>query len=214
MAPMMKSLVCGFALAIFYSAVVLSEHAQGSELVQFNSAPIQPSEFQKRRAKEAGKTLAAVPGAPLEGYLVRPDGPGPFPAVILMHRCRGISQAIEGVWSERLSSWGYVALAVDSFRTRGIKDNCTTGLVGRVYDAYGALDYLAGSPFVDTKRVAVVGFSDGGSATLGAVQLGAAEGIMDRQFEAAVAFYPPCADSSGDMAVPTLILAGELDDWT
>ena len=33
-------------------------------------------------------------------------------------------------------------------------------------------------------------------------------------FRAAVAFYPNCGGISGIMAVPTLVLTGELDDWT
>ena len=33
-------------------------------------------------------------------------------------------------------------------------------------------------------------------------------------FRAAVAFYPNCSGISGIMAVPTLVLTGELDDWT
>jgi dienelactone hydrolase len=37
---------------------------------------------------------------------------------------------------------------------------------------------------------------------------------MDRKFKAAVAFYPPCAGTDGNMSVPTLILVGDLDDWT
>ena len=33
------------------------------------------------------------------------------------------------------------------------------------------------------------------------------------QFKAAVAFYPTCP-ADGTMTIPTLILIGELDDWT
>lgn len=33
-------------------------------------------------------------------------------------------------------------------------------------------------------------------------------------FRAAVAFYPDCGGISGIMAVPTLVLIGDLDDWT
>lgn len=37
---------------------------------------------------------------------------------------------------------------------------------------------------------------------------------MERKFKAAIAYYPNCSAANGDMAVPTLILIGELDDWT
>ena len=37
---------------------------------------------------------------------------------------------------------------------------------------------------------------------------------MEHRFKAAIAYYPSCSVTSGYMAVPTLILIGELDDWT
>jgi dienelactone hydrolase len=37
---------------------------------------------------------------------------------------------------------------------------------------------------------------------------------MERKFKAAIAYYPNCSVANGDMAVPTLILAGELDDFS
>lgn len=37
---------------------------------------------------------------------------------------------------------------------------------------------------------------------------------MERKFKAAIAYYPDCSATNGDMAVPTLILIGELDDRT
>ncbi|CDX25301.1 Dienelactone hydrolase (fragment) [Mesorhizobium plurifarium] len=118
------------------------------------------------------------------------------------------------VWPERLSSWGYVVLVVDSFSTRGVHDTCDGLLVDRVYDAYGALDFLSKSRSVDPTRIALMGFSAGGITTLEAAQLGGAERLMDRKFKVAIAYYPICSTANGDMAVPTLIIVGELDDWS
>ena len=36
----------------------------------------------------------------------------------------------------------------------------------------------------------------------------------DLKFRAAVAYYPLCGVASEELNVPTLILIGELDDWT
>ncbi|MCF6120362.1 prolyl oligopeptidase family serine peptidase [Mesorhizobium muleiense] len=80
--------------------------------------------------------------------------------------------------------------------------------------AYGALEFLTTLGFVDSRRVALMGFSAGGIAVLQAVQLGAAEALMKQKFQAAIAYYPSCSVTSGEMAVPTLILVGERDDWT
>ena len=40
------------------------------------------------------------------------------------------------------------------------------------------------------------------------------ERTSKEKFRAAIAFYPPCLGLKGSMTVPTLILIGELDDWT
>jgi dienelactone hydrolase len=65
--------------------------------------------------------------------------------------------------------------------------------------------------FVDSSRVAVLGFSQGGMATLwNAEQDSAFAKSHPDTFRAAVAFYPNCSGISGIMAV----LTGELDDWT
>ena len=46
------------------------------------------------------------------------------------------------------------------------------------------------------------------------VEHGHLEQASPDKFRAAVAFYPPCRRFKGDMTAPTLILIGELDDWT
>jgi dienelactone hydrolase len=75
---------------------------------------------------------------------------------------------------------------------------------------------MARQPFVDSRRIAVMGFSEGGVAALSAVEKRDYD-LFDRQgggtFKAAVAFYPHCA-SDGDVTAPTLVLIGALDDWT
>ncbi|PBC02425.1 dienelactone hydrolase family protein [Mesorhizobium sp. WSM3860] len=196
-------------------------HANADELVHFESAVVKPTPFQERIAQQNGRALQAIPGTPLNGYLTRPPGEGPFPAVVVLHGCTGLFPDVRKTWSERLSSWGYVALFVDSFSTRGIRETCDRGPLGhgslladRVYDAYGALDFLSRLRFVDPQRIALAGSSAGGTTTLEAVQLGGAVQLMAHKFRAAIAYYPNCSAANGDMTVPTLILIGELDDWT
>ncbi|MBR0893673.1 dienelactone hydrolase family protein [Bradyrhizobium tropiciagri] len=150
----------------------------------------------------------------LQGYLRRPDGPGPSPAVVLMHGCGGGWRGVDERWGKLLAEWGYVALTIDRFGTRGITSACTGGLPpSTLYDAYRALDYLVGQPSVDPNRVAVMGFSQGATLALLAVERGQIEGSSKEKFRAAIGFYPLCAGVKGNMTVPTLILVGELDDW-
>jgi dienelactone hydrolase len=166
-----------------------------------------------------------VPGAPvvLDGDLRFPTGPGPFPAVVLMHGCGGIGNA-EGGWAPELRRIGYATFVVDSFRGRGLREVCTDALTlsgtQRIPDAYGALKILATHPKVDPRRIALMGFSHGGILTLGA----ATEWARDRYappgrpaFRAFFAFYPSCNVDYPEryrLSAPLRIHAGELDDWT
>jgi len=163
--------------------------------------------------------------------LTRPDGPGPFPAVVIMHDCSGPgpqSSGAPGRWADELGRRGYVVLVPDSFTTRGHPDGvCVNPAPSRndvsparrVHDAYAALAYLRTLPFVDGRPVGLMGGSHGGSTTLATMAARAEKG-----FAAAVALYPSCApgrrgwqvDPSGAYrtAAPVLILIGERDDWT
>ena len=150
----------------------------------------------------------------LVGYLRRPDGDGLFPAVILPHGCGGEAAGLDRNWGARIRSWGYVSLTVDSFGPRGITNSCHSGTpAGRAFDAYGALGFLAGLAFIDPARVALMGFSEGGMMTLLDVEPRADRQAITPRFRAAIAFYPACA-GSGIVTAPTLILDGELDDWS
>ncbi|WP_245304412.1 dienelactone hydrolase family protein [Rhizobium aethiopicum] len=131
-----------------------------------------------------------------------------------MHGCDHLRLSVKDLWPKRLVRWGHVVLVVDSFTTRNLKDTCRSHLPERVFDAYGALDFLSKSSFVDIGRVALMGFSAGGTATLDATKIGGNEQLMERKFKAAVAYYPACDVNRGDPAVPTLILIGERDNWS
>ena len=156
----------------------------------------------------------------LTGHLYRPDGPGPFPAVVALHGCGGIGPNLHR-WAHTLQQWGYVALLVDSLGPRG-KTNICDGTwqlsvdpqYVRMPDAYTAKAYLASQPFVDGNRIAVMGWSHGGSTTLYAVDNLYVDGISSAPFKAAIALYPGCLTWLLQLNAPLLILIGEDDDWT
>nr|WP_246754760.1 dienelactone hydrolase family protein [Rhizobium sp. RCAM05973] len=201
-------------MVAFFGVTLAGNRADADELVRFEGAPVKPSPFRERKAKEQGEILPQPQGTPLLGYLSRPQGNGPFPAIVVMHGCGGIRPSLKTIWPERLVSWGYVVLLVDSFSTRNIKSTCQSYLPDREYDAYGALEYLSTYSFVDAQRIALMGFSAGGMAALDATKINGSQEFMDHKFKAAVGYYPLCAASEGDATVPTLILNGELDDWS
>ena len=47
------------------------------------------------------------------------EGDGPFPAVVLLHGCSGVAPRSR-MWAEKLNSWGYATLIVDSFGPRWV----------------------------------------------------------------------------------------------
>jgi dienelactone hydrolase len=161
--------------------------------------------------------MAVATTSSIEGYLSKPDGDGPFPAVVYLHGCSGLGKAARKRFSDLLTGWGYVSLAVDSFATRGIQEACDRPMPDRQADAWGAMLYLSKLPFVDHERIAVLGSSQGGIVTM---RLASTHDVKlfdvpdELNFKAAVAFYPRCSVASQKLAIPTLILIGELDDWT
>ncbi len=149
----------------------------------------------------------------LTGKLMKPQGDGKFPAIVLLHGCGGPVSNLD-LWANRLVSWGYVILGVNSFGPRGLSSICKDDYLfsnlipNRVKDAYDAKSYLAGLPFVDPNRIALIGWSHGGWTTIEVV----AQKRND-PFRSAIAFYPYCARKLFNFNAPLLILIGELDDW-
>lgn len=140
--------------------------------------------------------------------LQRPDGTGPFPAVVLLHTCAGLGPYAY-TWASWLQREGYAALVVDSFSAPGrLAYVCGVGRDPSVSDvardALGALAYLRSLPFVDHERVALMGWSYGAEAAL---EAGAHGGLR-----AIVAFYPWCGYGVLPLpAAPSLLLLAEAD---
>ena len=191
--------------------------AAAAETIHFRSATWPPTPLQLRLARASGDTIAEQASVALTGELYRPAGQGPYPAVVLLHPCSGrLAPNLEQADAQRYIALGYAVLAVDSFGARGIVDGCAGGgaSVDVVMDAYGALMHLAGLPSIDAERIALVGYSYGGSMALSAVAFDGPERLFDRQFRVAVAYSPTCPDHSAvAVGVPTLILTGAQDEW-
>ncbi|HTS93798.1 MAG TPA: dienelactone hydrolase family protein [Stellaceae bacterium] len=157
-------------------------------------------------------------GAPeqIPATILKPDGNGPFPAIVMLHDCSGLGPRSSGAprrWADFLAPMGYVVIMPDSFSTRGFPEGvCAAPLdtpleqmrrtypIQRLYDAYAALAYLRAQPFVDGKHIGVMGGSHGGSSTLISMVEPAA-GLLAAEkrsgFVAGIALYPGCSDRYG-----------------
>jgi dienelactone hydrolase len=157
--------------------------------------------------------------------VMKPEGEGPFPAVVMLHDCSGLGPRSSGApkrWGRLLVSEGYVVVIPDSFTTRGHAPGvCTNPAPNRqdvrpmvrTRDAYEALAYARALPYVDPKRIGLMGGSHGGASTLLTLGVPRAEGAP--RFAAAISLYPSCNPANPYRpTAPLLILTGELDDWT
>jgi dienelactone hydrolase len=175
-------------------------------------------------------------GAPvaITALYFRPPNPH-APLVIAAHGCGGIYSAAAGkqdrlsersiAWTEQWLQDGYAVLWPDSFNPRGRRSVClvkrgepTITPITRRLDMLGALAYAPQLPGVDAARIALVGWSHGGSTTLATVNGKVAPGPPPA-LRAAVAFYPGCVVSlrAGEKWLPSPALRvhiGALDDWS
>src|SRR5690606_30957583 len=153
----------------------------------------------------------------LKGYIFKAgNAPANAPAVVMMHGGAGAYSsraagdysaatlaARHKAWGRLLARSGYVALMVDDFGPFGYPE----GFKGAAYKsrpalvdevayrplhAYGALGFLQQRPDIDGKRVALLGWSNGGSATLSAMAVGKPGDMSKSGFRAALALYPDC----------------------
>ena len=136
-----------------------------------------------------GHAVAVTSPAPasLTAELYTPRGTGPFPAVILMHGCGGISPNVKE-WAVWLRHEGYAAFVLDSFGGRKTL------------------------PQIDAGRIAAIGYSHGGWTLL--TSASTEHQHPDVSIRAFIMFYPSCGGLTKlPGSTPILMLLGAKDDW-
>ena len=122
----------------------------------------------------AGQTEAMRTRSLGTSYLALPDGPAPYPGVVVIHKASGLNDNIRDI-CRRFAAEGHAALGVDLFEGRN-RAACMArmfigGMAGNL-SYYGvpalkaALGRLAGHPEVDADRIGAIGFCLGGSIVL------------------------------------------------
>lgn len=108
---------------------------------------------------------------PLHGYLVRPEGHGPWPGVVLVHEIFGLDEVMHRQ-AERMAQAGYLTLAIDLYSAGGAK-RCLVSTMRSLFSGTGraftdietARDWLFAHDDCTT-RVGVLGFCMGGGLAL------------------------------------------------
>jgi dienelactone hydrolase len=208
-----------FALVGTFGAALSSAYAATGEKVLVPWRAGNATGFQTG-AVEEGRARSAQGSLPVTIY--QPAGAGPFPFIVLLHGCGGLSN--EAMWTRWVQPWvdvfrehGIGAAVVDSFGPRGVEQVCNTGgvaawAVRRADDAYSARAWLAEQSYVDSKRIAVMGMSNGGRTVLAALRTTLKH---SEPFIAGVALYPGCqTDVSSNFYAPLLVLIGNADTAT
>ena len=187
--------------------------------VRFDAARAEPSELALRALKGQHGLRRSRDTESLRGLLTAPVGQGPFPAVVLLHDCRGIQDNQRNL-AQWLAEQGFITLVVDSFFSRNAINVCDEppnaaarqAIGGRVFDAFGALEYLSRDPRVDGQRVAVVDWGDGHA--ISAISRSGPGRLVRQQFRAAVAISPQCALIGDHLRVPLLLVVAERDQYS
>ena len=185
--------------------------------------------------KVAIKGMPQGDGKDLEARLYKPEGKGPFPALIALHGAGGIFP-YQLWWAKEISKKGYVVLFLDSYCTRGYlcvhdtDDNDprrkkimqTWQQVSprqRVMDAVAGYKFLSYQTNVKIDSIGLIGWSWGGSSALFALKVAKRLNLPNGGFKGAIAFYPnlkhlkqsPQWGQTGPIGQPTLILYGKDD---
>jgi carboxymethylenebutenolidase len=132
-------------------------------------------------------TVPAAPSGPVLGpgeltfasgseqvvaYLARPKGPGPFPALVVIHEWWGLNDQIRST-TNQLARMGYVSLALDLYRGKKTDDPEQAHELMRglpedraLRDLRAAFEYLKTRPEVNPDRIGSIGWCMGGGYSI------------------------------------------------
>ena len=174
-------------------------------------------------------------GTALTAWVYRSDEAMSKGSVVALHGCgglfvstgprKGLINARSQAMAEMLVEQGYTVIYPDSMGPRGESEICTQKMGDRKInqnhrraDALATLAWVATQPWAQADRIAILGWSFGGSAVLASTDASHRDVAHQAVTPAvAIAFYPGCAaalKSGYKPTVPLVMLLGEKDDWT
>ena len=148
-----------------------------------------------------GTSVQYLPSDPATvGYLAVPEGPGPFPALVIVHEWNGLADRVRQV-ADDFAAEGYVTLAVDLFSGKtgsspeenmALVQSARSDMPKVISNLDGAVAYLKARPDV-TGRVGAMGWCFGGGIAL-------SFGLDGTQHEATAIFYGALVDDPAVLA--------------
>ncbi len=192
----------------------LEDLAARVEIRPFQSLTLSDGQFLKGDAAGQPVTLGGALRFPQTATGAK------IPAVILVHGSGGVSPGVDA-WQFALNRAGIATFVIDSFSSRGLTSVSTNqALLGRfnmTLDTFRAWETLAKHPRIDPERIAIIGYSRGGSAVIySTLRRFQKQWSPDFRVAATIAMYPSCfdhIDGDEDVVGPIREYHGDLDDY-
>lgn len=175
-------------------------------------------------------------GKPLDGILLKPEGKGPFAAVLISHGLGGAAESFGLNKAREFVLWNMVCIAPNythNARAAGARPKGAKGggpdakgrpgghsadfgaSVENIHRAKACIAILRSLPGVDAERIAAYGHSMGGFVTIGLAAaspgLLKAAAITGSGIAPRAGFPAPSAEAAGKIRTPFLILHGGAD---
>ena len=179
--PISLTLYYVFLTTILFSSAIVSYKALPSAFAQTNAAAISALYSNSTNATsdqglETKKSVNYFDSS--SGYLVYPSSVNlankKIPGIIMIHENRGLNAYIKDM-ANTLARQGYVVLAVDLFKGQMATNNDQARLLSTsvrnnpgesIANLQSAVKYVSSLPFVDSSKIASIGWCFGGGQSL------------------------------------------------
>jgi len=203
-------------------AVAVGDFAAGPGSGRYSFASSTP-----RTLADAIERSRPRPPATAVGQLIMPAGAGKVPAVLLVHGSGGVYPELASFWGKRFNDLGMAVFILDIFGPRGVQstaeDQTQVPFSADLADSFAALALLASHPRIDRERIAIMGFSRGGTAAWRTAVNRIAAGLATEglRFAAHIPVYSGGCAGITSVAVrpgvfgpaPMLWIHGDADDY-
>jgi len=179
--PISFTLYYVFLTTILFSTAIISYNAPPSAFAQTNAAAISAlysnsTNVTSDQGLETKKSVNYFDSS--SGYLAYPSSVNlankKIPGIIMIHENRGLNAYIKDM-ANTLARQGYVVLAVDLFRGQMATNNDQARLLSTsvrnnpaeaIANLQSAVKYVSSLPFVDSSKIASIGWCFGGGQSL------------------------------------------------